>query len=214
MRRTSPVARPSAAPASALLTCTLRSGTVRSGTLRSGTLRRCAMLASLLLAACGSTPRNATTEALDERTGTTVTRLEKPVELLALEARGANLDPFAYLAPFETNRMGRRALYLWIAVPDEQRDAAPPELRLDGRPLPLATGTQGRGAGLAAQPYPLPAPWSKLTVYALDATQFAALLAARQLQLEVRYGSAVTHFAGTAEPPDALRDFGTRLGVR
>ena len=82
------------------------------------------MLLLAALAGCASVPENAVSERLDERTGTTVTTMQKPIELVSTEPRGSNSDPFAYLAPFETNRMGRRELFLWIAVPDERGGAS------------------------------------------------------------------------------------------
>ena len=82
------------------------------------------MLLLAALAGCASVPENAVSERLDERTGTTVTTMQKPIELVSTEPRGSNSDPFAYLAPFETNRMGQRELFLWIAVPDERGGAS------------------------------------------------------------------------------------------
>jgi len=172
-----------------------------------------ALLLTLQLAGCATTPPDPIAEALDERTGTTLTRLAEPLELLALEPRGANLDPFAWLGPFETNRMGRRALYLWIAVPDEKGHAARPELSIDGRPLPLTAAASGTTLGLAAQPYALPAPWSAVSVYTLDAAQLDALLAARALQLEVGYEGESVRFATRGDAAAVLHEFGARLGL-
>ncbi len=173
-----------------------------------------ALLLTLQFAGCATTPPDAISEALDERTGTTLTRLAEPLELLALEPRGAKLDPFAWLGPFETNRMGRRALYLWIAVPDENGLAARPELSIDGRPLQLSAAVAGAAPGLAAPPYAMPAPWSAISVYALDDAQLDALIAARALQLEVRYEGERVRFATRDGAAAVLREFGARLGRR
>ncbi len=56
-------------------------------------------------------------KGLDANTGTTVTVMPKPVELIVDKARGTKTDPFAYVAPFETNRMGSHELYLWVSAP-------------------------------------------------------------------------------------------------
>lgn len=74
---------------------------------------------ALTSSGCIGLPEQDVLEALDEATGTSLTRLARPIELLTVEPRGPGADPFAYVAPFETNRMGQRRAFLWIAVPDE-----------------------------------------------------------------------------------------------
>ena len=56
-------------------------------------------------------------ERLDPDTATTLTVINKPVELVGEGATGPTGNPFAFIAPFETNRMGAHALYLWMSAP-------------------------------------------------------------------------------------------------
>src|ERR1700732_4860415 len=62
-------------------------------------------LAAALLGACAAAPGEPVSEKLDPDTATTVTILSHPIELLSAN-RSKQMDPFAYIAPFEHNRMG------------------------------------------------------------------------------------------------------------
>lgn len=167
------------------------------------------------LGGCAAVPENAVSERLDERTGTTVTTMQKPIELVSTEPRGAGSDPFAYLAPFETNRMGRRELYLWIAVPDERGGAAAPVLLIGGEPLaarPL--GQEARAVGLGSFPYATPAPWSAVQVFSIDATALGTLATASALDVTVRYADGrVIRFSGVPQPADIVQQFQRSLGL-
>ena len=173
------------------------------------------MLLLAALAGCASVPENAVSERLDERTGTTVTTMQKPIELVSTEPRGSNSDPFAYLAPFETNRMGRRELFLWIAVPDERGGASAPVLLVGGAPLPAhPLGPDARAAGLGAFPYASPAPWSAVHAFAIDAPALATLAAASALDVTVRYADGrVIRFSGAPQPADIVQQFQRSLGL-
>ena len=172
-----------------------------------------ALAVLVTLAGCASAPVNAPQELLDEATGTTLTRLVAPVELTSIEPRGANADPFAYVAPFETNRMGERRLFLWIAIPDEQKRGAVPVLHIDGNRLDAgAPLTDVRAAGLAGWPYSDPAPWSAVHVFQIDATQLAVLARASELRLgEAGRGLA---FAAKLPEPNVIAEFAGRLGLQ
>lgn len=169
----------------------------------------------LLLSACAAVPENTVSERLDERTGTTLTAMQRPLELVSTEPRGNNSDPFAYVAPFETNRMGRRELYLWVAVPDERGGAATPVVLVDGAPLPAKPlGTDARAVGLAAFPYPAPAPWSAVAAYGIDEAALRTLAAGGAIAVTVRYVDGhVIRFTGAPRPPDILRQFLGSLGL-
>jgi hypothetical protein len=169
----------------------------------------------LLLCGCAAVPENGISERLDERTGTTLTAMQRPIELVSTEPRGNNSDPFAYLAPFETNRMGRRELFLWVAVPDERGGAAAPVVLVDGAPLPAKPLGAGAGAvGLAAFPYPAPAPWSAVAAYGIDEGALRTLAAATTIDVTVRYADGrVIRFTGAPRPPDILRQFLGSLGL-
>jgi hypothetical protein len=167
---------------------------------------------AVLIAGCATLPDNEVQETLDETTGTSLTRLARPVELLTVEPRGPNADPFAYLAPFETNRMGRRRAYLWLAVPDERDDAAEPALSVAGRTITLGALQSQRDAGLRAWPYEPPAAWSRTFVYELDAVGLRALAAPGEWRLSLARPRGDEAFAGTPRPPTVVADFIARLG--
>jgi hypothetical protein len=173
-----------------------------------------ALLLCAALAGCAAQPANDVRELLDEATGTTLTRIEVPVELTTTVPRGANSDPFAYVAPFETNRMGTRERWLWIAVPDERGDAGVPRLSVGGRELDLGAPVDSRSAGLQSAPYREPAPWSAQHLFRLDDAALSALSdgAEWRLRVERRTGSPL-EFAGQPSPPDLLRRFAERTGA-
>ena len=168
-----------------------------------------------LAAGCASLPENAVAERLDERTGTTVTAMQRPIELVSVEPRGNNSDPFAYVAPFETNRMGTRQLYLWVAVPDERGGSAVPVVIVGGDTLPLRPlGADPRTAGLAGFPYATPAPWSALQVYQIDEAALRTLGAAAGIDVTVRYADdRVLRFSGAPRPAWIIAEFVRSLGL-
>lgn len=167
-------------------------------------------------AACAAVPDNGIAERLDERTGTTVTAMQRAIELVSTEPRGSG-DPFAYLAPIETNRMGRREIYLWVAIPDERGGAAMPVVLVGGAPLqakPLEPGTNAGALGLGSFPYSTPAPWSAISVFSIDEAALRSLAAAGALEVSVRYADGrVVQFSGTPQPADILRQFLASLGL-
>jgi hypothetical protein len=172
------------------------------------------LLALAALTGCAALPANDIREQLDEASGTTLTRLDAPVELTTTTPRGAIADPFAYVAAFETNRMGKRERWLWIAVPDERGDARLPELSVAGRELTLGSPVTSSSAGLLAAPYPKPAPWSAEHLFRLDAAALAALASGAEWRLRVpRRDAAALEFAGRPEPADLLRRFAERTGA-
>ncbi len=167
-----------------------------------------ALLALPLLPACTSLPDNAVQETLEEATGTSVTRLARPIELTTVQPRGPNADPFAYVAPFETNRMGRRQAYLWIAVPDERGEGGNPELSIGGAALPLGEPVDLRSAGLGAAPYARPAPWSAEFLFVLDDSGLRSLAQDGEWRIAMqRPGASSLTFAGSPAPPDLLQRF-------
>jgi hypothetical protein len=174
-------------------------------------------LAALTLAACASLPEDApVVEQLDAETGATVTRLGHPVELYretpVLDATGR----FAFVAPFETNRMGTRDLYLWIAVPiDSPPDAAPPSVTVGGNALNLAPpGRAADFAGLKNSPYKLPTPWSSAYYYKIDPATVALLGDARDVAIAVaettKEGTVRTPFATRVGADSPFREFAAR----
>jgi hypothetical protein len=149
-----------------------------------------AAVAALAASACASDPAAASREVLDPHTGTTLTRLEKPVELLSEDVRGTGADPFAYLGPFRTNRMGSYALYLWVAVPvPEDSTPAAPQVTCDAKPLTLKSVEGGLGKiGLSNPPYGPPAPWSRISYYELTESDLDCLRGASEAALTLNLG--------------------------
>lgn len=142
---------------------------------------RCAfLLATVLLTACAVAPLEQETERLDQNTGTTVTVMPKPVELIVDRTTGSKTDPFAYVAPFETNRMGSHELFLWVTAPQVAGELSVPKVYC-GEQLIALDRYEGTMAdvGLSAPPYKAPAPWSaqwyfKLSGEVLDCFATAA----------------------------------------
>jgi hypothetical protein len=119
-------------------------------------------LAALLLAACAALPDDApVVEHLDPETGVTIARLGRPAELYVEPTRFGTTGRFGFLGPFEINQMGKREMYLMIALPlDEKSGDSVPVLAIDG--TVVALGDAGRDAdfaGLREAPYKLSTPW-------------------------------------------------------
>jgi hypothetical protein len=106
-------------------------------------------LAMVLVAGCASLPpTEPVAEKLDPDTATTVTVLSQPIELFSQTSRAKQTDPFAYIAPFETNRMGSKQLFLWVSTPQAQGALAQPQVTCNGKALDLQPLNQD-GAGVA-----------------------------------------------------------------
>src|SRR5688572_10382134 len=121
-------------------------------------------IASFVLTACAALPEDAPiVEQLDSETGTTVTRLGRPIEVYRESFQQDPAGRFAFLAPFETNLMGKRELFVWIAVPIEPVPDSVPEVDVNGSTLAL--GAHSRSADFATlhkSPYKIPTPWSAM----------------------------------------------------
>jgi hypothetical protein len=181
---------------------------------------RCTLLLIIAaaLGACATVPDDASVvETLDEETGLTVARLGRPVEVYRETFLKEPTGRFAFVGPFETNQMGTRELYVWIAVPIELGEQdAPPIVTVNGKELPL--GTPGRAAdfaGLRKSPYKVPTPWSSMYYYRVDQALIESLATAGELRVRVteptRDGPVRTVFAVTLDAADArLRDFAAR----
>jgi hypothetical protein len=161
-----------------------------------------AVIGSGLLCACSSQAVLPESEMLDSQTGTTVIRMPKPVELVTEQPRGAQADPFAYLAPFETNRMGERTLFLWISAPQDTGGALQqPKVLCDGQPLTLIPHTEPIDQlGLSRGPYTAPAPWSAQWYFRLPEDSFTCLSGANRVSIEAQ-GAESRMERFTAERP-------------
>ena len=94
-------------------------------------------------------PTEPVAEKLDPDTAVTVTVLSQPIELYSQTSRSKQTDPFAYLAPFETNRMGKRELFLWVSTPQAQGALVQPQVMCNGQAVELKPLAQD-GAGAVA----------------------------------------------------------------
>jgi hypothetical protein len=192
--------------------------TRRRGSQTSTNLLRFTLVAfaGVLLGACAALPDDApVVDELDTDTGATVTRLGRPLELYRETALKDALGRFAFLGPFETNQMGNRDLFLWIAVPVEPVADSVPVVEVNGAPIELgAPGRSGEFAGVRKSPYKIPTPWSAMYYFRIDAAAVAKLGDARSLSirvLEVGKDSPVeTLFATDVAADSRLKDFATR----
>jgi hypothetical protein len=138
-----------------------------------------------MVAACATTGTPSVLEKLDPDTATTLTVLKKPVELVAESLHNAGGDPFAFIGPFETNRMGNRTRYLWMSAPSVPNARLEPRLLCDGRPVTLPPVTEGMThLGLAHPPYEKPAPWSMEWYFQLPAETLQCLADAQRVTVE------------------------------
>ena len=167
-----------------------------------------------LLGGCATLPSEPVSEKLDPDTATTVTTLSQPIELLSQTNQGKQVDPFAYIAPFETNRMGTRDLFLWVSTPQTTGQLTQPRVLCNGQPLnlePLSqaadSGTSRVGPGdnvtlggspgvpvkvdlsqlkLSRAPYDAPVPWSTQWYFKLPPESLKCLADADGITLEAR----------------------------
>lgn len=176
----------------------------------------CVAFVSAMLGACAALPDDApVVEQLDTETGVTVARLGRPIELYRETFLQDPAGRFAFIAPFETNLMGQRELFLWIAVPIEPVASAVPVIEVNGTALTL--GDPGRAAdfaGLHKSPYKIPTPWSAMYYFKIDADVVTRLSEATRLVIRVvetaKSGNVKTVFAADTGADARLKDFAAR----
>jgi hypothetical protein len=167
------------------------------------------------LAGCAALPEDAPVmEQLDDETGVTIARLGRPMELYRETFQRDPAGRFAFLAPFETNQMGARELYLWAALPVDIAEGTTPDIEVNGKQLALgAPGRQADFAGLRKSPYKIPTPWSAMYYYKIDQALVQTLGAATSLVIRVtektKDGTTITVFASSVVDP-RLKEFATR----
>jgi len=144
-----------------------------------------ALLPAAALLGCASTPTDSVIDRLDPDTATTVTVVAQPVQLITETPRGGAGDPFAYIAPFETDRAGNRTLYLWVSAPQNAGPIDAPKLLCDGRVLALQSIPSDLSQlQLAKPPYAMPGPFSSQWYYSLPHESLECLGAAQGVSLE------------------------------
>jgi hypothetical protein len=169
-----------------------------------------------VLAGCATLPQDATVfEQLDADTGITVTRLGRPVELYRETWVQEATGKFAFLGPFETNQMGNRELFLWVALPVDPSVGVEPVIELDGQALSLGSvGRAAEFAGLRKSPYKIPTPWSAMYYYKIDAALVARLAEATSLSMRTvatgKDGSAVKTLYAAKMEDTRLKEFAQR----
>ena len=153
-------------------------------------------------------------EQLESETGVTITRLGHPIELYRETFLKDPAGRFAFLAPFETNQMGQRELFLWIAVPIEPVADSMPVFEING--AAVALGVPGRSAdfaGVNKSPYKIPTPWSAMYYFKVDADLVAQLGTATKLtvrMLEAAKNGTVKTVFETEITDTRLKDFAAR----
>jgi len=175
-----------------------------------------AVFASALLGACATLPDDApVVEQLDTETGATVTRLGHPIEVYRETFLHEASGRFAFIGPFETNQMGQRELFLWLAVPIEPVTNAVPELEINGKALALgAPGRTADFAGVHNSPYKIPTPWSAMYYFKIDDAIVAQLGDASDINIRVlengKNGTIKTLFSVKLAADPRLKNFALR----
>jgi hypothetical protein len=168
---------------------------------------------SAMLGACAALPDDASVvEHLEPETGVTITRLGHPIELYRETFLKDPAGRFAFLAPFETNQMGQRANFLWIAVPIEPVADSVPVVEINGAAVALDTpGRSADFAGINKSPYKIPTPWSAMYYFKVDADLVAQLGEATKLTLRMletaKSGTVKTVFETEVMADTRLKDF-------
>jgi len=173
-------------------------------------------LVTAVLGACAALPpTEPVSEKLDPDTATTVTVLSQPIELFSQSSRSKQADPFAYIAPFETNRMGAKELFLWVSTPQAQGQLTQPQVMCNGQPLSLQPLNQDAGSALVREagkggdfagvapdgsaikvdlsklslsqaPYSAPVPWGTQWYFKLSADGLKCLADAEGISLQAK----------------------------
>lgn len=159
-----------------------------------------AMLAALVLCACGSTSP-VVIDRLDPTTGVTVTRSAVPL-ILYRDNSGyaAHARDFVYVGPLRVNRMGDYRYYLWLGIwstigdrdVSAQRDGFDSVvLFADGEPLRLdLAGWSDSAIGASEPAYPKPVASSADAYYLVTLDQIRLLSEARDVRLSAGSPSA------------------------
>jgi len=191
----------------------------RSDALRARARLAVAGILIALLASCAALPDDSpVVEELDDETGVTVARLGRPLELYQETMRREAGTRFAFVGPFETNNMGKRESFLWVALPVETSGDALPNVSIDGAAIPAAeAGRDAQFAGLPESPYRNPTPWISEYYFRLDQGTLGALGKARELTVSVventRNGPADALFKAQVADEPRLREYVARYHV-
>jgi hypothetical protein len=166
----------------------------------------------LVASGCAPLPTEAD-ERLDSNTGTTLTVMPRPVELLVVRPNGTKNDPFAYLAPFETNRMGSHEMFLWVSAPQIAGTLGVPKVFCGEEEIPLEVAKETlKDMGLSSAPYALPAPWSVQWYFKLSGEVLDCLARAPRLKVTTQAGDAAPEdYTAEASALTGLGEFSARV---
>lgn len=195
----------------AFLTCAVRT---RAAPRSAALVVISAMALGLAAALAGCTPLpTEADERLDTSTGTTVTVMPRPVELVIVHPAGTKNDPFAYLAPFETNRMGSHEMFLWISAPQVAGPLGVPKLFCGDQEVALEVAKEDlKDMGLSSAPYALPAPWSTQWYFRLSGEVLDCLARAPRVRVTTQAGDAAPEdYAAEAAALSGLGEFAARV---
>jgi hypothetical protein len=167
------------------------------------------------LSACSMTPEEVdeAAERLDSNTGTTVTVMPRPVEFVAEQARGPKTDPFAYLGPFETNRMGTHELFLWVSAPQVAGTLGIPQVFCGDERIQLEPIQPDlKAMGLSGPPYKTPAPWSAEWYFRLSGEVLDCFSRANRLHIVTQVDQAEPdRYTADATALGGFSDFVSRV---
>jgi hypothetical protein len=111
--------------------------------------------------------------------------------------------------------MGKRELFVWVAVPIEPVADSVPTVEVNGTALDL--GPPGRSADFATlhtSPYKIPTPWSAMYYFRIDDTVVTRLAEATQLGVRAleagKDGPLKTLFSVEVQADPRLKDFASR----
>ena len=125
--------------------------------------------------------------------GTTVIVMSEPVQMVTEQNRGASRDPFAFVAPFEVDRMGDRKIFLWLSTPEDNGSVVSAEVLCGAERLDLgARSLNPPELGISGAPYQRTAPWSRIWYFPLSDAALGCLGGAARV-------TAVTHLESGAE---------------
>jgi hypothetical protein len=137
-----------------------------------------------MLCACASAPSQYIVEKLDPVTGSTAGVLAAPVQLVTTRNRGSGRDPFAALAPFEIDRMGKREMFLWVAAPEDNGVPASVRVLCNDQPLAVtAAHLNMQQHGLTRAPYARSAPWNGEWYFDLPSEALQCLASAHRVSV-------------------------------
>jgi hypothetical protein len=163
---------------------------------------------TIVMVGCATTSQPVA-DRLDPNTATTVSVIHKPVELAGESGHGATGTPFAFFAPFQTDRAGNLASYLWVSAPSIQGSQITPKMMCDERVLALQEISNDLAQiGLSSPPYTSPVPWNRQWYFQLPEDVLDCLAQARTVALET-YGEngAPERFTVEGKDLESLKEF-------